>query len=294
MSANLFQVDSFSDKPFSGNPAGVCLSWMLPPQTGNTPADGAAFSWDQLQQQGLDAVWMQRMAAEMNLSETAFLAPLGSGRFGLRWFTPAAEVDLCGHATLAAAHVLWECQLVPPTQPLEFETRSGTLVCRHDQDGIIMDFPSQPGQPTPADDAIAACLNELKIVDCRRNRDDWLVRVESEAQVREAVIDLPQLANSPARGLILTAAASDSKYDFVSRFFAPAVGVDEDPVTGSAHCFLAPYWAEILDRQQLVGYQASARGGVVRVTVNEPRVELMGQAITVFAASLAGPALPAG
>jgi PhzF family phenazine biosynthesis protein len=290
----LWQADAFTDRPFAGNPAAVCL---LP-----RPAD---------------AGWMQRLAAEMNLSETAFLVRRpeadkdlgGVAAYDLRWFTPTAEVDLCGHATLASAHVLWDSGTVPPTTPVRFHTKSGELTAQPAGEGWIeMDFPAEPVAPwdeSPRSDVAAALrrpVDELRQVTA--NRLDVLVEVTGEGVVRELQPDLRKISELTCRGVIVTAAATAETaatvsgemsgasmpggVDFVSRYFAPRFGVPEDPVTGSAHCALGPFWAERLGREELVGYQASPRGGVVRVRLAEggKRVRLAGQAVTVFRGEL--------
>lgn len=263
MKGIIIQVDAFTEKPFAGNPAAVCL---LP-----VP---------------VEEQWMQDFAREMNLSETAFLLRLKDG-FGLRWFTPAVEVDLCGHATLASAHVLWELSELAPEAPARFHTRSGLLIARRRGDWVEMDFPAKPEQPAGAPPDLARALGvQAKYIG--HNRMDYLVEVDSEEMVRSLQPDFTLLKNIPIRGVIITSRSSSTAYDFVSRFFAPAVGVNEDPVTGSAHCCLGPFWGARLHKTQLVGYQASARGGVVRVGLNGERVILAGQAVTIFRGELSG------
>lgn len=262
MVMELSHVDAFTDRPFGGNPAAVCLL--------NEPADPK---------------WMQMAAAEMNLSETAFITPQANG-FGLRWFTPAAEVELCGHATLASAHVLWETGKVPGSQPAIFHTRSGALTCTRDADGwITMDFPSRPAEACDAPAGLLEALN-ARAMFVGSNKMDFIVQMEDEQAVRATKPDFRALKNVNARGVIVTAASSAPGVDFVSRFFAPAVGVDEDPVTGSAHCCLAPFWAQRLGRNELVGYQASTRGGTVRVRSCGERVNLIGKAVTISRGTL--------
>jgi PhzF family phenazine biosynthesis protein len=258
----LYQVDAFTARRFAGNPAAVCLL--------SVPAD---------------PVWMQSVAAEMNLSETAFVVP-ADGAYDLRWFTPAVEVDLCGHATLAAAHVLWEAGRLAPYTLARFRTRSGELTCRQDGGWIEMDFPAEPAAVAPAPEGLAQALGLIPRW-TGKNRMDWLVEAETEQAMRALRPDLAAIARIPARGVMVTARSSDPAFDFVSRFFGPAAGVPEDPVTGSAHCALAPYWGAKLGKQRLVGHQVSARGGVVRVESAGPRVRLAGQAVTVFRAELA-------
>jgi PhzF family phenazine biosynthesis protein len=257
----LVHVDAFTDTPFAGNPAAVCV---LP---GPAPEP-----------------WMQRVAREMNLSETAFLHPERDG-FRLRWFTPAVEVDLCGHATLASAHVLWTDGHLLPGAAARFHTRSGLLTARRAGEWIEMDFPAEAAQPA---DAPAALREGLGVAPryVGRNRMDYLVELDSETAVRALRPDLARLRALPIRGVIVTARSDAPEYDFVSRFFGPAAGVDEDPVTGSAHCCLAPHWGAKLGKAALVGYQASARGGVVRARLAGDRVLLAGRAVTVLVAEL--------
>jgi PhzF family phenazine biosynthesis protein len=261
MPLKLIQVDAFADRMFAGNPAAVCLL--------DAPRDAA---------------WMQSVAMEMNLSETAFLEPRGD-EWGLRWFTPAVEVDLCGHATLASAHVLWQDGHLPESATARFHTRSGVLTARRDGEWISMDFPAKPSQAAPAPDGLAEALGAEPVA-IARSHFDFVVELESEAVVRALRPDQARLAGVEARGVIVTARGENGEYDFVSRFFAPRVGVPEDPVTGSAHCALAPYWAARLGRDRMTGYQASARGGVVRVRVEGDRVHLGGQAVTVMRGAL--------
>lgn len=255
------QVDAFTDRPFSGNPAAVCL---LP-----SPAD---------------PVWMQDVAREMNLAETAFLIRRPDG-FDLRWFTPTTEVDLCGHATLASAHVLWEDGALKPSEVARFHTRSGILTASREPDLIWLDFPATPCAP---DDGPADLRRGLgtDVLHISRTCFDYLVELPSEAAVRALAPDLGVLARLPGRGVIVTARSESDSYDFVSRFFAPGAGVPEDPVTGSAHCGLGPYWSERLGKRRLVGYQASARGGRVIVDLQGDRVRLGGQAVTVLRGEL--------
>jgi len=258
----LFQVDAFTDRRFAGNPAAVCL------------LEGPA-----------DEGWMQTVAAEMNLSETAFLHPLGEG-FGLRWFTPTVEVALCGHATLASAHVLWETGRLEPGAEARFETKSGLLTAQRDGEWIWLDFPAMP--PSAAE-APAGLLEAVGTPSAQvyRGGEDYIVEIDSEAAVRSLRPDLGALAAIKARGVAVTAPASMDGYDFVSRFFAPAAGIPEDPVTGSAHCALGPLWGQRLGKTELLAYQASARGGTVRVRLAGDRVLLGGQAVTVFTTELA-------
>ena len=249
-------VDAFTDAAFGGNPAAVCRL--------DRPAD---------------AVWMQHVATEMNLSETAFLVERTDGALDLRWFTPATEVALCGHATLASAHVLGG--------DATFHTLSGVLTCRKESDGWIeMDFPALPAAPTTYDDALTRALGTTEVYTVGRSRFDLVVELGTAAEVRSLQPDMRALAALDARGITVTAPGDREGIDCVSRFFAPAVGVDEDPVTGSAHCVLAPFWAERLGRPELVGEQASARGGIVRMRLDGDRVALGGQAVTVWQGNL--------
>lgn len=255
-------VDAFADAAFAGNPAAVCL------------LDGAA-----------DAGWMQQVAAEMSLSETAFVVAKDDA-FDLRWFTPAQEVDLCGHATLAAAHVLWETGALAPDREARFDTASGRLTAAAGEDGWIeLDFPAEPAAPCAAPAALADALDSAPRWS-GRNRMDWLVELDGEGVVRGLAPDLARLATLDCRGVIVTARAGNGDVDFVSRFFAPRAGIDEDPVTGSAHCALAPYWAARLGRSDLVGKQVSARGGLVRVSDRGERVGIAGRAVTVWRGEL--------
>jgi PhzF family phenazine biosynthesis protein len=261
MGIRIFQVDAFTSQPFAGNPAGVCL---LP--------------------EARDDGWMLAVAREMNLSETAFLRPEGDG-FRLRWFTPAVEVDLCGHATLASAHVLWQEGIIAATATARFETRSGQLFAGRRGELIELDFPAQPEQPAKPPAHLLEALG-VEALYVGRNRSDILVLVESEAVVRAMRPDIARLRSEDVRGVIVTARAATPGYDFVSRFFAPAVGVDEDPVTGSAHCCLGPFWAARLGKHELTAYQASARGGVLDVRVAGERVFIAGKAVTVLRGEL--------
>jgi len=261
MSQMIYQVDSFTDRPFAGNPAGVCL---LP-----KPADEN---------------WMQAIAREMNLSETAFLVRQSDG-FDLRWFTPAAEVRLCGHATLASAHILWQTGVLQSGEQARFHTLSGLLTASQRGDWIEMDFPARPAKPVQPPAGLTEALGVMALF-IGRDTDDYLVEVDSDATVRSLKPDLTALEKLDVRGTIVTARSADPGFDFVSRFFAPAVGVNEDPVTGSAHCCLTPYWAGKLGKIEMTAYQASARGGIVRVRLAGERVLLSGQAVTVMKCEL--------
>ena len=260
LSVPIYTVDAFADRPFAGNPAGVCL--LEAPR---------------------EAEWMQSIAAEMNLSETAFVSPHPGDGFDLRWFTPAIEVDLCGHATLASAHVLWESGTLGPKDVARFHTRSGVLTAIRRGDGIELDLPAKlVEQADPAPGLIEAL--GVKPTFVGRNAFDYFVEVAEESEVRNARPDHGKLTGIELRGVILTSRPDriDEGIDFVSRFFAPGAGVDEDPVTGSAHCALAPYWAAKLGHTEMTGHQVSARGGIVHVRVEGDRVVLGGNAVTVM------------
>jgi PhzF family phenazine biosynthesis protein len=260
MSTPIWQVDAFADAPFRGNPAAVCI----------------------LDRHRSEA-WMQGVAAEMNLSETAFLVSEDGG-YQLRWFTPACEVRLCGHATLASAHVLWSEGFVEPSKAIEFRTiHSGVLTAVRRADRIELDFPARPPEEVPPPEGLADALG-LEPLLVARAVDDWVVLAEDEPSVRALRPDMAKLRRVEARGVIVTAPGVE--FDFVSRFFGPSVGVDEDPVTGSAHCCLAPFWADRLGRARMVGYQASARGGKVAVTLVGDRVKLAGPAVTILRGEL--------
>jgi len=261
MGISIAKVDSFTNRPFAGNPAAVCI---LP--------------------KAADEQWMRDVAREMNLSETALLVPQNGG-YQLRWLTPSVEVDLCGHATLASAHVLWQDGHLPAGATARFHTRSGLLQATRNGDWIEMDFPAKVAEPADPPPYLAPALG-LQPVFCGRNQFDYLVEVESAQALRAAQPDFSALRKLGVRGIIVTARSDTPEFDFISRFFAPGSGIDEDPVTGSAHCCLAPYWSAKLGKTEMVGYQASARGGVVRVRCAGDRVLLGGQAVTVLRAEL--------
>ena len=270
----IVQVDAFSDRPFSGNPAAVCV---LPAE-----ADGA---------------WMQSVAAEMNLSETAFLYPTAAG-YHLRWFTPTTEVNLCGHATLASAHVLWREGHLPPDQTARFHTRSGLLTADLEGDWITLNFPSQPVQAVTPDPILLKALRGQEPIFVGATlggaEGNFLVELASEAHVRSLQPDFALMQTLPAMGVIVTSSATASDVDFVSRYFAPAAGINEDPVTGSAHCSLAPYWQSKLGKGEFLAQQVSARGGALKVRcegngqgpVEDHRVFISGQAVTVLRGEL--------
>jgi PhzF family phenazine biosynthesis protein len=254
---DLYHVDAFTDRPFAGNPAAVCF------------LDGPR-----------EAEWMQAVAREMGLSATAFLLPADGG-FHLRWFTPATEIELCGHATLASSHVLWETGRLGAGETARFQTASGALTAERKGEWIELDFPArrvEAAEPPPG--LFAALGAEPSWVG--KTGPNYFLELPAEDAVRGAAPDLPALRSLPLRGVILTARGAANPFDFVSRYFAPGVGIDEDPVTGSAHCALAPYWAVRLGKEEMLAYQASARGGVVRVRMAGERVRLGGQAVTVL------------
>lgn len=261
MAVSISCVDAFTERPFAGNPAAVCLL--------DHPRDEA---------------WMQHVAAEVNLAETAFVVREDGG-FGLRWFTPVVEVDLCGHATLASAHSLWSTGVVPAAEPIQFRTRSGVLGAARINGAIELDFPSEPATPVAVPMDLAAALG-APLHWTGRNRMDYLVEVDNARTLRALTPDMNVVSQLETRGVIVTCSGEGTEYDFLSRFFAPRAGIPEDPVTGSAHCCLAPYWAERLNRRELVGYQASPRGGVVRVRAGGNRVQLAGHAVTVYSGTL--------
>jgi len=258
----LFHVDAFATSAFTGNPAAVCL----------------------LDDREMDAQWMQALAAEMNLSETAFVRRQGD-EWSLRWFTPAVEVDLCGHATLATAHALLEEGLLRREETGRFHTRSGVLTAAFDGEFIELDFPATVAQRCDAAGELIEGLG-VQPMSVLRNQFDYLVELAREEDVRALQPDLDMLRRLPVRGVIVTSRASIPGFDFVSRFFAPACGIDEDPVCGSAHCALGPYWAPRLNKTTMMAQQASRRGGGLRVTVAGDRVQLAGRAVTVVRGEL--------
>jgi predicted PhzF superfamily epimerase YddE/YHI9 len=257
----IFQIDAFAVGPFTGNPAAVCLL-----------------------EKEADADWMQSVAAEMNLSETAFVAPRTDG-FELRWFTPVAEVDLCGHATLASAHLLWETERLAEVDTARFHTRSGLLTAVRVDDWIELDFPATPAESIEPPPGLSDLLGSVpKFVG--RSRFDLLLELTDAEELRDLNPKFVGLSSLPVRGLIVTAKSDVPEYDFLSRFFAPAAGINEDPVTGSAHCALAPFWAERLGKTEMTAYQCSPRGGVVKVKLAGDRVLLRGKAVTVLRGEL--------
>ncbi len=264
MATEIFQVDAFAERPFTGNPAAVC------------PLDGPR-----------DIGWMQSLAEEMNLSETAFFWP-ETGGYRLRWFTPAAEVDLCGHATLATAHVLSLLGGLADGETVVFFCRSGELRVEKIGDLYRMDFPRLDVEATAAPEGLleALGLDPSEVIGVFRSRFDVLVVTPRPEQVRDLRPDFRALQSTDARGIIVTSEASRPGVDFMSRFFGPAVGVDEDPVTGSAHCCLASYWSDRLGKTELRAFQASKRGGYVGIRVRGDRVDLEGSAMLVLRGEL--------
>jgi PhzF family phenazine biosynthesis protein len=262
LSTRCFQIDAFTDRPFAGNPAAVCI---MPEER--------------------DASWMQAVAAEMNLSETAFVCQRSEG-YDLRWFTPATEIDLCGHATLASAHALWSEGFVTENQPIRFQTKSGALTCTKYGTFIQLDFPATPAEEGEPSEGLLDAL-EVRPLFVGHSKFDQLIQVESEQVVRALKPDFARLRDISMRSVIVTSKSDDPRFDFVSRCFAPGVGIDEDPVTGSAHCCLGPYWSERLSKSELTAFQASTRGGIVRVRINGDRVLLGGNAVTVMRGELA-------
>ena len=258
----IFQIDAFTNEAFKGNPAGVCLF------------DGAE----------RDARWMQDLAAEMNVSETAFVGRKGDD-WSLRWFSPTIEIALCGHATLATAHALLEEGLLSRGATARFHTMSGVLTAAQSGDLIELDFPAKVAQPCEPPEGLIEGLG-TQPVRISRNEFDYLVEMTSEEDIRSLMPDHALLRRLPVRGVIVTSRASTPGFDFISRFFAPGSGIDEDPVTGSAHCALAPYWAPRLGKTEFMAYQASPRGGVLRVTLAGDRVKLAGRAVTVLRGEL--------
>ena len=252
-----FIVDAFTSRPFTGNPAAVVPLHCWP----------------------TDDRWLQNVAMEMNLSETAFIVPNGHA-FDLRWFTPRVEVDLCGHATLASAFTIYQLGLNGQSTELKFSTRSGILHATRHDDQIQMDFPIKPRKPVAAPEHLLEAL-AITPTYIGKSEYDYLLEVETEDELRAIEPDFTQLAQVDCRGIIVTSKSNDPAYDFMSRFFGPAVGVDEDPVTGSAHCCLANHWQERTGKDKFTAYQASQRGGIVHLQIHEDRVMLSGQAITV-------------
>lgn len=260
MSLDACVVDAFAETPFTGNPAAVLLL--------DRPREDA---------------WLAAAAAELNLSETAFLEPAGEA-WRLRWFTPSAEVPLCGHATLAAAHALWAWGRLPPSRPALFDTKSGRLEARLEGAHVVVDLPASPPRQAAPPKGLLAALRETPLW-LGETAQELLLELDSEESVRGAAPDLAALKACTPKGLVLTAPSRRASYDIVSRCFYPSQGIPEDPVTGSAHCALGPYWAGRLGKPVLSAYQASKRGGVLLVRVKGERVELGGRALTVWKGS---------
>jgi len=258
----IYQIDAFTDSAFAGNPAAVCIL-----------------------SEKMEDDWMQNLAAEMNLSETAFIYREGKN-FNLRWFTPSSEVDLCGHATLASAHTLWEAGEVSSEETIDFDTKSGILTAEKNEKWIELNFPAEIEEAADIPENMTKALGQIEIVYSGKNRMDYLLEVESEEIVKNIEPDFDLLKKIDTRGIIVTAISASDKYDFVSRFFAPNIGITEDPVTGSAHCCLGPYWSEKLNKNSLIGFQASERGGTVRVKVDGNRIYLSGKAVTIFSGEI--------
>lgn len=259
MKIPLFQVDSFTVKPFKGNPAGVVLL-----------------------EQPRDKVWMQAVANEMRLSETAFLSPKGNDYY-LRWFTPSTEVDLCGHATLASAHILFELGYYDPDETIFFHTKSGVITATFDHGTIELDMPLI--QPVPAESTplLEETLGQVPLaVANSEDRSIVLAEMADYAAIEAFIPDFKKIASLEAANLVITAKCSDGQFDFISRFFSPHSGIPEDPVTGLGHCILTPYWAAKMNKSQFVAYQASARGGTVWCRLGTDRVYLAGKAVTLF------------
>lgn len=259
---NIFTVDAFTDKIFSGNPAAVCLS-----------------------DNDLKENVMQSIAAEMNLSETAFVKKIING-FSLRWFTPKAEVELCGHATLASAHILWQEGILKQDEEAVFQTvYKGILTAKKNADEIILDFPVNSPKVSGRNIELENALN-CRPVYTGTTDHNYLVELSSENEVKNVKPDFALLEKLEKYGTIITAKAENKNYDFVSRFFAPQKGINEDPVTGSAHCVLTPYWSRKLNKKTLNAYQASARGGYLTVSDEGGRVLISGKAVTVLKGEL--------
>jgi len=263
----LVQVDAFTAEPFKGNPAAVCV----------LPHDAPE-------------AWMQAVAAEMNLAETVFVLRRDAHDFDIRWFTPTVEVRLCGHATLAAAHALWERGDVPAEQRIRFHSQSGVLEADHEDGWVRLDFPALPVTACAMPKAQAEGFGVPASPAWRNEHGTYLIELAGEADVRALQPDFSHLRRLAPPQCIVTARSDDPQFHFVSRFFAPGHGIDEDPVTGSAHCSLGPYWAERLGGNELVGRQLSTRGGVVKVRTLGDRVDLLGQAVTVMRGELLTPA----
>ena len=256
MAVMFFHVDAFTNVPFKGNPAVVCL----------LPEEG-------------DPQWMQQFAREMNLSETAFLYRIEEG-FSLRWFTPLTEVELCGHATLASAHALWEAGEAPQNKPISFMTLSGKLTASKANEWIELNFPASYSEPCDLSDYYLDALGITPLAVFQSN-GQYLIEMGEEAAVRAVKPDFSALRRLPGKGIIITARSNKPGIDFVSRYFAPWIGINEDPVTGSAHTILGPYWQKKLSKDHMTGYQVSKRGGSIKIRMSGERVYISGQAVTI-------------
>ncbi|WCK56765.1 PhzF family phenazine biosynthesis protein [Aneurinibacillus sp. Ricciae_BoGa-3] len=265
MQPSIFHINAFTDKPFSGNPAAICIL--------DTPQEKQ---------------WMQRMAQEMNQPVTAFIFRRTNNLYDLHWFTPTTELDLCGHGTLGSAHVLWQQDYLTPDKGIQFYTKSGLLTVKQVSDGIQLDFPANP----PVDAEVPAELKQALGIPAKhvaKNSLGYILEVESEEIVKKIQPNFELLSFIPVTGVIVTSPSSYTDFDFVSRYFAPRIGINEDPVTGSAHCGLGPYWSAKLQKKKLIGYQASSRGGIVKLELRENQVLLTGQAITILEGKVALP-----
>lgn len=262
MNIQIFQVDSFTVKPFTGNPAGVCIL-----------------------DQPKNETWMQAVAAEMNLSETAFLLPKGGG-YNLRWFTPTTEVDLCGHATLASAHILYEFGFYEQDETIEFFTRSGKLISSFDKGFIELDMPRYEPLEIETPTSLVNALGLEPVSTAVLEQKTIIAEFQNDEDVQNFKPDYQKLADLLYKDITITAKSTNPKYDFITRFFSPRTGINEDPVTGSVHCLLGPYWAKKLTKDKLLAYQASARGGEVRIRLSKDRAFIGGKAITVLRGDL--------
>ena len=261
MSCPIYIVDAFTDKAFKGNPAAVCLP-----------------------KEDVDSSWMQNVAAEMNLSETAFLRKSIKG-FNIRWFTPEVEVDICGHATLASAHVLWESSFLEKGEKAIFNSKSGILTAEKKNKEIELNFPSMPIKDISGTEKLQEVLGTNVIYEGKA-KGYYIFEVESEKMVKNLKPNFSALEKITDCGVIVTSNSTSDEFDFVSRFFAPAYGINEDPVTGSAHCVLGPHWREKLNKKSMRAFQASERGGVLRIRVEDERVYIAGKAVTVLKGEL--------
>jgi PhzF family phenazine biosynthesis protein len=257
MEIPIYQVDAFTAVPFSGNPAAVCILTSK-----------------------FNEAWMQRVASEMNLSETAFVIPEGDG-YHLRWFTPTTEVKLCGHATLASAFVLFEREYIASEKVIKFLTSSGLLTSQKSGEWIWMNFPRFEVVDIKPPPGLMDALG-LTATNVLKSGENILVEVKSEEEVKGCNPDFGQLIKLPLQGVAITARSARPEYDFVSRYFAPWVGIDEDPVTGSAHCCLGPYWGARINKEEMTAYQVSSRGGIVKMILDKDRVKLGGQAVMIL------------